>query len=111
MDSHTFDIFAAESRRARPRSISVIAALVLCVLVLAGCGEEAPPTEEVVRPIKAYRVADAGAFGGRFFPGQAQATQEIELSFRVGGPLITRQVDVGTEVEEGDVVASIDPRD
>ena len=109
MDSHTFDIFAADSHRARPRSIFAIAGL--CLLVLAGCGEEAPPTEEVVRPIKAFRVADAGAFARRFFPGQAKATQEIELSFRVGGPLITRQVDVGTEVEEGDVVATIDPRD
>lgn len=82
------------------------------VLALSGCADEPPPTaKEVVRPIKAARVADVASFGERFFPGQAKATQELELSFRVAGPLVARDVDVGTVVREGDVVARIDPRD
>jgi RND family efflux transporter MFP subunit len=45
-----------------------------------------------------------------WFPGRAKATQEVDLSFRVSGPLIQR-LDVGQEVKTGDVVARIDPRD
>jgi len=47
----------------------------------------------------------------RSFPGLASASTEVNLSFRVGGPLISRPVDVGDEVEAGDVVARIDPND
>lgn len=111
MHIHPFDFLAPDSHRARPGSVFATAALALCLLVLAGCEGEAPPMEEVVRPIKAVKVADLDAFGERFFPGQAKATQELELSFRVAGPLITRPVDVGTVVKEGDVVARIDPRE
>jgi RND family efflux transporter MFP subunit len=39
------------------------------------------------------------------------SSTEVNLSFRVGGPLISRPVDVGDMVEAGDIVASIDPRD
>jgi multidrug efflux pump subunit AcrA (membrane-fusion protein) len=35
----------------------------------------------------------------------------VDLSFRVAGPLITRPVNVGDKVKQGDVVARIDPRD
>ncbi len=45
------------------------------------------------------------------FPGRAKATQEVNLSFRVAGPLITRPVIIGDTVKAGDVLARIDPRD
>jgi len=54
-------------------------------------------------------VTDAGGLAKRWFPGRAKATQELDLSFRVSGPLIKRHVDVGTEVKKGAVVAQIDP--
>lgn len=86
--------------------------LAMCAaLWLTGCGEEPAPEKQVVRPVRAIKVADPSHFLDRVFPGQAKATQEIELSFRVAGPLITRPVNVGDEVKEGDVVARIDPRD
>ena len=44
-------------------------------------------------------------------PGRARATRELELSFRVGGRMIERPVFVGDELEEGDLVARIDPVD
>ncbi|UCD73785.1 MAG: efflux RND transporter periplasmic adaptor subunit [Phycisphaerales bacterium] len=47
----------------------------------------------------------------RSFPGLASASTEVNLSFRVGGPLISRPVNVGDEVRAGDLVARIDPRD
>jgi RND family efflux transporter MFP subunit len=81
------------------------------MLLLMGCGEEAAPEKTVVRPVKAMKVSDVEGFNKRHFPGRAKGTQEVDLAFRVSGPLITRDVDVGSVVKTGDVVARIDPRD
>ena len=83
----------------------------LSMLLLMGCGEEAAPEKTVVRPVKAMKVSDVEGFRQRQFPGRAKGTQEVDLAFRVSGPLITRDVDVGSVVKTGDVVARIDPRD
>ncbi len=93
-----------------PRGPLAWAALVACVGVLAGCGGE-PEVEEIIRPVRAMRVEAAGAFGERWFPGRAQATQEINLAFEVPGQLIERPVNIGDTVETGQVLARLDPRD
>jgi RND family efflux transporter MFP subunit len=80
-------------------------------ILLSGCGDEPIPEKEAIRPVRAIKVSDPTQMVGRQFPGRAKPTQEIELSFRVAGPLISRPVDVGAEVKKGDLVARIDPRD
>ncbi len=80
-------------------------------LLLAGCTDEPPPAKELVRPVRAMQVADTSAFKARKFPGRARAARQVELSFRVAGPLIALPVKVGDTVKKGDVVARIDPRD
>jgi RND family efflux transporter MFP subunit len=79
-------------------------------LALPGC-EEAIPEKEVIRSVRAIQVADSSEFASRSFPGQAKATQEVDLSFRVAGPLITLPVKVGDTVRKGRDLARIDPRD
>ena len=77
---------------------------------LPGCGvEDTPP--EPVRPVLSVVVADAAGLNGRRFPGQAKATQELNLAFEVPGRLIERPVEVGDRVELGQVLAELDPRD
>ncbi len=83
---------------------------ILLLSTLTACGET-EPEREVIRPVRAIEVADVVGLQNRGFPGRAQATQEIDLAFRVQGPLITRPVNVGDEVKQGDVVARVDPRD
>jgi RND family efflux transporter MFP subunit len=78
---------------------------------MSGCAEEAPTAKDPVRPVRAMQVADSTFLKGRKFPGRARAAQEVELSFRVAGPLITLPVKVGATVKKGEVVARIDPRD
>jgi RND family efflux transporter MFP subunit len=85
-------------------------ALLLASITLGGCDEEKEQmAAETVRPVRAVQLADASPFAHRWFSGRAKATQEIDLSFRVAGPLIERPVDVGDTVQKGDLIARIDP--
>ena len=77
--------------------------------LLTACEEEVQ--QEVIRPVLATRVGEAKEFVEHRFPGQAKATQEVNLSFRVQGPLVSLPVDVGSVVKTGDLAAQIDPRD
>ena len=80
------------------------------VVLLFGCEKEIPP-KKVIRSVRTITVTNLDDFTQRWFPGQAKATQEVQLSFRVAGPLVDFPVDVGDRVKKSDVVASIDPRD
>ena len=93
--------------QALQRALLPIAAAV----VLSGC---IPEPEQVDLPpalVPAIRIAGADALTERNLPGRARAGQEVNLSFRVTGPLIEFPVSVGDEIEEGEVVARIDPAD
>ena len=81
------------------------------LLLVAGCGSPPAAEEEVVRALRVMEIGDVAEFSGRSFPGRAAAFQEVNLSFRVGGPLITLPVKIGDQVSAGDVLARIDPRD
>ena len=85
-------------------------AVLLSFVAFAGCKDEIPQ-KETIRPVRAMQVLDPSEFTGRWFPGQAKATQEVDLSFRVAGPLVTLPVNVGDEVRKGQDLARIDPRD
>jgi RND family efflux transporter MFP subunit len=63
------------------------------------------------RRVVALALLAADALNGRVFPGKARATQEVNLSFRVPGRLVTLPVKVGDVVSEGQILAQLDPRD
>jgi len=72
-----------------------IIASLLTAMTLSACDREEESATETVRPVRAVQLADASSFERRWFSGRARATQEIDLSFRVAGPLIELPVDVG----------------
>jgi RND family efflux transporter MFP subunit len=45
------------------------------------------------------------------FPGRAKAAQEANLAFEASGKLVARPIDVGDKLQQGQVVAQLDPRD
>jgi RND family efflux transporter MFP subunit len=57
------------------------------------------------------RVVDVGSLSSDTFPGRASPGQEVNLSFRVAGPLIEFLVSVGDRIEADKIVARIDPTD
>jgi multidrug efflux system membrane fusion protein len=79
-------------------------------LVLAACnGDKA--TAVPPRPVLVVHPdggADAAALA---FAGEVRAREESALSFRVGGNLTRRFVDVGDAVHRGDLLAELDPGD
>ena len=86
-----------------------VVALSLLAL-LGGCGAEKPTEKERPR----VRVLDVRS--SEFAPsvtltGDIQARVQTELSFRVGGKIIQRSVDVGDRVTAQQVLAKLDPKD
>lgn len=85
--------------------------MALSLSLLLGCDKAAPPAEPIVRPVKAVQVGQDTGMHGRNFPGRARATQEVNLAFDVPGSLIERPVNIGDEVEVGDLIARLNPKD
>ena len=82
------------------------------LLLIAGCENSKQEARQVEpRLVMAARVLDTSGLLERTFPGRAKASQQVNLSFRVSGPLITLPVVVGDRVKAGDVLARIDPND
>ena len=81
------------------------------LLTLVACGEKEVIEKDSVRPIRAMKIETLEPFGGRWFPGQATATQEANMSFRVAGNVNKITVDVGDNVKQGDLLARLDPKD
>lgn len=84
--------------------------LALCGLVLAGCSKEEAPAEPV-RPVLYVAAKQQSQEQLGRFAGSIQARYESILGFRVSGRIAQRYVDVGTEVDKGTLLASLDPID
>ncbi|MFH2098223.1 MAG: efflux RND transporter periplasmic adaptor subunit [Pseudomonadota bacterium] len=94
------------------RAVLWAALLAVALPVQSSMAGEAPaPDLRETRLVKAVRVTRADAWETRSFPGVAQVDSETDLSFRVGGPLISVGVKTGQRVSIGEIIARIDPRD
>jgi RND family efflux transporter MFP subunit len=83
---------------------------VLVAAFLTGCGDKREEAEIAVRPLKTFVVGE-GFMGTRSFPGRVEASEQVDLSFRVSGPLVELPIDRGQDVKKGQLLARIDPRD
>ena len=86
--------------------------IALLVFLLTSCGKkEEPPAKEVVRPVKMMTIASGDVTFKRSFPGKVKASQQVDLAFKVSGPLVEFPVNEGQSVKIGKLLARIDPRD
>lgn len=78
--------------------------------LLSGCGEEkAEPKQHSRVFVQTVQPADFAA--AVTLTGDIQARVQTDLSFRVGGKIIQRMVDVGDRVTAKQVLAKLDPKD
>ncbi|HYJ18646.1 MAG TPA: efflux RND transporter periplasmic adaptor subunit [Burkholderiales bacterium] len=87
-----------------------IAAVLGVLAALTACGkEEAKPPE--ARLVNVVRVQPASGNGEVAYSGDVRARYETNLSFRVAGKIVARNVEVGTVVKAGEILARLDPED
>ena len=83
----------------------------ICLMfLLAGCGEE-PVQEEKPPLVRTQRAEAADASDASVYAGSVQGRYETDMSFQVGGQILSRNVQAGDRVRAGDVLMEINPRD
>lgn len=98
--------FAARGLSCSPRANVILALATLTLLSACNRGQEAPAPE--IRPVRVVTVAK-GAVGDLIaLTGTVQAQTEINMSFRIDGRLIERNVTVGDTVRPGQLIAQLD---
>jgi membrane fusion protein, multidrug efflux system len=89
------------------------AGLILVVVALVACGNDGdaaqPPRPVLV--VRADAATGPAVEGLSAYAGEIRAREETVLSFRVGGNLTRRLVDIGDRVRRGDLLAELDPGD
>jgi RND family efflux transporter MFP subunit len=76
-----------------------------------GCSQTKTNTEETVRSVKTDTARIYGEKPKAVFPGKVKAASDVDLSFRVAGPIAAIHVEAGAFVRKGQTLAGIDPRD
>lgn len=95
-------------------TVKRISTYIIICLTIISCGknkEKTTSTSPVIRPVKMVQVGSFTETSERSFPAATRAKQEVQLSFRVSGPLTFLNAEVGTRIKKGEVIAEIDSRD
>jgi len=89
-------------------AIALVAFATLTVLSACNRSEEAPPAE--IRPVRTITIEQRASGDTVALTGTVQAETEVNLSFRIDGRLIERDVNVGDTLRQGQLVARLDPQ-
>lgn len=84
--------------------------ILTCAMLLAGCSKP-EPVAEPVRAVRVQTVAIDTAGGRHEYAAEVRARSESRLSFRVGGKIVRRAVNLGDTVKAGQLLAQLDPMD
>ena len=88
----------------------LLIALTSATVVAAGCAKT-EPAPEPVRAVRTMTVSSDAAGGVHEYAAEVRARTESRLGFRVGGKIVRRNVDAGSTVKAGQVLAQLDPQD
>lgn len=91
-------------RTGRRAALALLAAVLVAGCTPVGEEEAAPP----IRPVRTITVSAAPSTPGLSFTGRIEAADHVTLAFRTGGRMIERNVEVGSVVEPGDIVARLE---
>lgn len=91
--------------------MKIVYFFMLPLILLSACGQETPAPPAAVRPVSMFVIGDTAAAQTHLYSGEVRARHETVLSFRTGGKIMARQVEVGERVAAGRVLARLDPTD
>lgn len=94
-----------------PKQLYPWVGLLVIALLVPACEKAVPEPKQVIRPVRSQQVFFGGGQRSRAFSGVAQAGQQIELSFKVGGTVQRVLVKMGDSVAAGALVAELDAED
>lgn len=96
-----------------PRAGAVRRLVILMILALGGCGGEEIPRPDLPpgQLVETLILGDPRVPALREYPGQVEATQEALLAFQVAGELLELPAQEGLVVEQGALLAKLDPQD
>lgn len=94
------------------KNVSILtAALAASCALLTSCSNTKKGTEEDIQYVKtaiAERISDAAELS---YPGRTKSSEEVNVAFRVSGPIQRIFVKEGQYVKKGQLIAQMDPRD
>ncbi len=92
-------------------TLPALGMVLVSLMGLSACEDApAPPKPITSTPVTLYKVQHSDETIAKF-PGQVEASEYSDLSFRVGGKLQALLVKAGEEVKENQVIARLDDRD
>ena len=91
--------------------LTFVAIAIAGLWIFSACGSDDTQQEKIVRPVKSITVGGTSAILEKGFPAVTKESQQSEMSFRIGGPIVKYNVVEGAQVKKGDLIAEIDPRD
>jgi len=94
-----------------PHSTAVRAVLLGALIAIAAACDKKQESAPQPRLVNVVRVSVDAAEGDVAYSGEVRARYETNLSFRVAGKIVARNVEVGSSVRAGAVLARLDPED
>lgn len=82
--------------------------LSVVIFLLPGCGDNQGNTTDPVRTVRYVVVGSAQTLPALERTGEIHAHDETILSFRTGGRIVTRSVDIGDRVNAGQLLATLE---
>ena len=86
-----------------------LAVIIAVNFFLAGCNEEVVVPKPPL--VKVQKITLANAAQEENYSGVVHGRYETNLSFQVGGKIISRDVQTGSVVRSGDILMTLDPKD
>ena len=92
------------------RIVSILMTMTL-LLILWGCGNKEKSKTERYQYVKTEVIRNTNRVNNVTFPGKTKSADDINVSFRVSGPIMKVYVKAGDHVRKGQLLAAMDPRD
>ena len=96
-------------RRVNDLQKKFLAGICAAIFLLAGCSKEIQTPKPPVVKVQQVNLSDTAQTEN--YSGVVKGRYETNLSFQVGGKIISRDVQTGSFVREGEVLMTLDPKD